>query len=101
MKFYDVPSASDYHWLKVQELNELLEKSVPSRPKFSLPSWLTLWNRLIAPFMDRSEPKITQKRDRWGNVYYQVYDPTSGFSSAFQTEEEVRIWLDRRYYDAL
>lgn len=101
MKFYDVPSASDYHWLKVQELNELLEKSVPSRSKFTLPRWLHLWNSLIAPLMNRSEPRITQKRDRWGNTYYQVYDPVSGFSSAFHTEEEVRIWLDRRYYDAL
>lgn len=101
MKFYDVPSASDYHWLKVQEFNQLLKKTAPSQSQFTLPRWVQLWKRLISPLVNRAEPKIYQKRDRWGNVYYQVHDPVSGFSGAFNTEEEVRIWLDRRYYDAL
>ena len=49
-------------------------------------------------FNQRLEPKIWQKRDRYGNFYWVVYDPTTGHSSYFSSEQEVRIWLEQRYY---
>ena len=49
-------------------------------------------------FSQRQEPKIWQKRDRYGNLYWVVYDPTTGHSSCFSSEQEVRVWLEQRYY---
>ena len=49
-------------------------------------------------FSQRLEPKIWQKRDRYGNSYWVVYDPTTGHSSCFSSEQEVRVWLEQRYY---
>ncbi|QYO63499.1 hypothetical protein [Leptolyngbya sp. 7M] len=40
-----------------------------------------------------------QKREPNGNEYYQVYDPVTGNSKTFGSEEETRIWLDRRFYE--
>ncbi|MBD1867415.1 hypothetical protein H6F95_08910 [Cyanobacteria bacterium FACHB-471] len=44
------------------------------------------------------EPQISQKRDRSGEVFWRVYDPTTGESARFNSELEVRFWLEQRYY---
>jgi hypothetical protein len=46
----------------------------------------------------RVEPEIIQKCDRLGNISWRVYDPISGFHCSFNSEQEVRSWLDTRYY---
>jgi hypothetical protein len=54
----------------------------------------------IARYLSRNrvEPQIVQKCDRSGNVYWQIYDPISGFHCSLNSEQEVREWLDTRYY---
>ena len=44
------------------------------------------------------EPKITCKKNRQDNCYFQVYDPVSHRSGSFSSEAEVRAWLEERYY---
>jgi hypothetical protein len=44
-----------------------------------------------------SEPKVWERQDRQGNVYYQVYDPLSRRSATFGSETEIRYWLEQRY----
>jgi hypothetical protein len=46
----------------------------------------------------RVEPRIKQKCDRFGNIYWRVYDPISDSHCSFHSEQEVRSWLDTRYY---
>ncbi|KAM3095173.1 hypothetical protein ACKFKF_25595 [Phormidesmis sp. 146-12] len=43
------------------------------------------------------EPRITEKRDRCGNTYYQIYNPTNQTSSTLNSEAEVRAWLDQHH----
>ena len=45
-----------------------------------------------------SEPKIWDKKDGYGNTYFRVYDPQSDRYIYFNSEDEVRWWLDKRYY---
>jgi hypothetical protein len=45
-----------------------------------------------------SEPKVSERRDRKGRLYYRVYDPVSNSSAAFGSESEIRAWLEQRYY---
>jgi hypothetical protein len=47
---------------------------------------------------NRVEPRVKQKCDRSGNTYWRVYEPVSGFHCSFNSEQEVRAWLDTRYY---
>lgn len=46
---------------------------------------------------DSSEPRIQFKRDRLGNHFWRVYDPSTNQSATFSSEAEVRIWLEQRY----
>lgn len=81
---------------------ELPSKVEPARlPWYSLPKLPNLgeiWQTWFSALSGNPEPRIYRKRDRYGNSYFQVYDPTTGLSSSFGTEKEVRIWLDERYY---
>jgi hypothetical protein len=48
-------------------------------------------------FQQIDEPRTTQKRDRDGNVYYQVYDPRTQDSAIFGSESEIRWWIEQHY----
>ncbi|MDJ0569137.1 MAG: hypothetical protein QNJ53_08810 [Pleurocapsa sp. MO_192.B19] len=45
-----------------------------------------------------NEIKVWQKYDGIGNTYWLVFDPTTGYYSYFNSEQEVRIWLEERYH---
>lgn len=44
------------------------------------------------------EPQIKQKQDRHGNQYWQAYDSSTNKSCTFGSEQDVRAWLENRYY---
>lgn len=49
-------------------------------------------------FNTTHEPRISKRFDRWGNIYFAVYDPANKTHQVFTSEQEVRIWLEQRYY---
>jgi hypothetical protein len=99
MKTYDLPE-SKYVLVNSQELEAFVAEPTLTQPKVVNRSGFDrLLDFLLNTFGQTSEPKIRRKRDRDGNEYFRVYDPSTGMSSTFTSEQEVRIWLDRRYYD--
>lgn len=44
-----------------------------------------------------TEPRITSKQDPSGNRYFVMYDPYDRSTRTFTTEDEVRVWLEKRY----
>jgi hypothetical protein len=76
-----------------------LENSARSWQKsVKRPSLKGFWESLISRFVFGSEPRIDRMRDRNGNLYFHVYDPTTRQSRVFDSEHELRVWLDKRYY---
>lgn len=55
------------------------------------------WNQLFKPALS-DELKINQRSDAQGHHYYHIYDPSTRKSSAFGSEQEVRILLDQQRY---
>jgi hypothetical protein len=47
---------------------------------------------------DTTEPRIQQKRDRFGHIYWHTYDPMTSQTRYFESEYEVCQWLEKRYY---
>jgi hypothetical protein len=45
-----------------------------------------------------NELKIKQKRDRFGNFYWQVYDYATNKIHEFGSEQDVKIWIENRHY---
>lgn len=54
-------------------------------------------SNLVTRLAGNPEPQIWQTRDRQGDLIWHVYDPMNNQSSVFQSEMEVRVWLDQRY----
>ena len=48
-----------------------------------------------------NEPKVEQKRDRDGNLYWKVYDFTTNKSYTFGSDRDVKIWIENRYHSFL
>jgi hypothetical protein len=46
----------------------------------------------------QNEPQVEQKRDRFGNFYWQVYDYQTNKSYTFGCDREVRSWIEERYH---
>jgi uncharacterized protein YaeQ len=45
-----------------------------------------------------NEPQVWQKCDRSGETFWHVYDPDTRQFARFNSELEVRFWLEQRYY---
>jgi hypothetical protein len=98
MKSYNC-SESDFVLINSQELDAFIEETKPAKQdSVKLPGLEQLWNAVLQILTRSPEPKIYQKHDRHGKLYFQVYDPIAHRTSTFSTEQEVRIWLDQRYY---
>lgn len=98
MKSYDC-SESSYILINSQELDTLTAgKKSGKQISIKLPSLEQLWNSLLNTFVSASEPRIYQKRNAAGELYYKVYDPIARQTNTFFSETEVRVWLDQRYY---
>lgn len=54
--------------------------------------------RLVRFVSGSHEVQVWQGRDRRGNTYWRVYDPVTKASDSFSSVNEVRIWLEQRYY---
>ncbi|MGF1567091.1 MAG: hypothetical protein ACFCVD_03285 [Nodosilinea sp.] len=52
--------------------------------------------RLISSMTDSTNPQIRQLRD--GDLRWRAYDPISGQRASFSSENELRQWLEQRYY---
>jgi len=44
------------------------------------------------------EPHVSRIHHRDGRVTWAVHDPMTGYRDTFATEQDVRIWLEKRYY---
>lgn len=45
-----------------------------------------------------SELRVWQSSDRKGHSWWNAYDPTTGKSISLDSEAEMRMWIEERYY---
>lgn len=62
----------------------------------SLKKALQLFVQLVS---GNHEPRVWTTTDPYGNIYWHAYDPTSEKSIRLSSEDEIRSWLEQRYYN--
>ena len=69
-------------------------------PTLALKSLLSsnLTQALVALLTSKDEPFITRFIDESGQFWWRVDDPRTGEMRYFDSEDEVRIWLDGNQY---
>lgn len=93
-------------YARLELLTPELERSLrgqrfnPLQPLINGKSRLSrLGQNVLRYFVGSQEPRITAQRDRGGYILnYKVYDPVSQSHYTFDSEQELRVWLDQRYY---
>jgi hypothetical protein len=71
----------------------------PSTQKTDEPSaWNTFWRQVVEGIIGNQEPQIWQEVDRHGQLYWHGYDPQSGNYFTSDSEAEMRVWVEQRYY---
>ncbi|MBF2025890.1 MAG: hypothetical protein IGS48_03870 [Oscillatoriales cyanobacterium C42_A2020_001] len=56
------------------------------------------WSFLIDMGSRYPDVRVWQRRDRRGDAVWHGYDPTNGDYVSFGTEDEIRSWIEQRYY---
>jgi hypothetical protein len=60
------------------------------------PFWLRrFWADLMQYIMRGHEPRIWEKCNSTGKIYYRCYDPRTRRSTNCDSEAEVRVWLEQ------
>ena len=60
----------------------------------------TLKNIKRSLMVSQNEPQVKQKRDRYGNSYWQVRDRRRNKSYTFGSDSEVLAWIEQCYHSA-
>ncbi len=87
-------------WQFYKEL-ELLPDSIPA-PKVTYPgitSWLgQIWENLLEAMFKQPEPKVWSSINGAGDVWWHAYNPLTGQTTHFGSEDEVLVWLEQYPY---
>lgn len=61
-------------------------------------SWLyKVWQKFIYTLTSPEELQVWQKRDRFGNTYWEAYDPQTGGYFCSGSEADILAWIEQRY----
>ncbi|MCA1993165.1 MAG: hypothetical protein LDL41_14180, partial [Coleofasciculus sp. S288] len=77
------PSESLQNWQLNLRLGSVLKKAL---------------QRFVEFFSSGHELRIWTTTDHYGNTYWHAYDPVTGKSTHLSSEDEMRVWIERRYY---
>ena len=86
-------------YIRSQDLELITHLQPGKQIKSSFTSKINqLWNKFFRFLSTPDEPKIWLSRNKYGSAYWEIYDPLSRRRVCFDSESEVRAWLERYYY---
>ncbi|MEH1943186.1 MAG: hypothetical protein V7L01_23610 [Nostoc sp.] len=58
----------------------------------------SIWENFVKKILaDPNELQVWQKVDRYGNIYWQAYDPATGKSFSSGSQADVCMWIEQLY----
>lgn len=80
---------------------QILERS-DRQPTQTQQGWKSqfnhLWQSIVARLAFTQEPHVWQVQNGQGEQRWNAYDPKTGRSVSNQSADELRVWLEKRYY---
>lgn len=82
-----------------QSYHAVSRADAPQSSKNSLGIRLTdLKERVLAYFVASSEPHIWTTEDAQGHTHWKAFDPATNQFVDWLSEEELRVWLEKRHH---
>lgn len=57
-----------------------------------------IWRSIARLLESTTDPRVWKTYDQKGNPIWHAHDPLTGQESEWICEEDVRVWLEQRYY---
>lgn len=57
-----------------------------------------IWQSLVGSLVQRTELRVWHTCDRFGNIWWNAYDPSTGRVLYEVPEAEMRRWLEQRHH---
>jgi hypothetical protein len=85
-------------WQRYKEL-ELIPDSVlePGNHESQMFQFERAWQAIANIFIPEYEPEVSQTTSQGGEICWSIYDPSTKRTSYFESEIEVRLWLNQYY----
>lgn len=92
--------SNSMHYITLIKLNLLVKDTEKNKIKTHKLSSVfnQFWQYLVTSIVQGQEPRIWQHTDRTGKIWWHGYDPLTERSICVDSEAEMRIWLEKRYY---
>lgn len=68
------------------------------KPTFFSSVLKMIGQKFLVAIAAEPEPRVWQRTNRKGEVWWQGYDPATGCSVFLTSEAEMRVWLEERYH---
>ena len=65
---------------------------------FNVPLLKKVWQDFFKFIVTSSELQVWQTSNSHGHSSWRAYDPTTGSSACFGSEEDMRAWIEQLYY---
>ncbi|MBD1852685.1 hypothetical protein [Leptolyngbya sp. FACHB-711] len=83
--------------LTIAELQQVSQDN--SGHTHRLSDWLRqIWRPISRMLESTTEPHIWKTYDQMGNPIWHAHDPITGQESEWISEDDLRVWLEERYY---
>ncbi|MBH8553417.1 hypothetical protein I8751_13735 [Nostocaceae cyanobacterium CENA357] len=57
-----------------------------------------IWKKIVKTLLvDSQELQVLQRNDRYGNIYWQAYDPVTGKSFSSGSKADISMWIEQLY----
>jgi hypothetical protein len=87
--------------MNYQDLKLITSKELENCDRLNHESWLSkVWQKIVAALTEQNTQgfRVWNKTDRRGNTYWQVRDSATNQTITFNSEAEVRVWIEESYY---
>lgn len=72
--------------------------TLPPSPLAIGQSLRRVWTFLVDLVNRHPDIRVWQRTNRFGEIGWHGYDPSTGDYVCFGTEDEIRSWIEQRYY---
>jgi hypothetical protein len=82
----------------IEKLEQLYSHKPETQSKRSVGDWLKqIWRSLVVALSQNSEIRVWKTVDKTGRSLWKLYDPSTGETLDFDSETEVRTWIEESY----
>ncbi|MEY3296882.1 MAG: hypothetical protein RLZZ597_142 [Cyanobacteriota bacterium] len=92
-------NSTHYSNYDLERQRQRLEALVQPQPSSPLMQALQQFGQGLVRFLTGGQSPCIQQRWHNGRLVWWVYDPISQRRQRFESEDELRIWLEGRYYE--